>query len=59
MPMNRLRNLWLPLSSRDIIMMDWLNENIIGEIPKIDALKDDAKTTVKYSGVEKARKPDA
>ena len=48
-----------PLSSRDIILMDWLNENIIGEIPKIDELSDDAKTTVKYSGVEKAKKTDA
>ena len=45
-----------PLSSRDIIMMDWLNENIIGEIPVIDALVDDAKSTVKLSGVEKTRK---
>lgn len=44
-----------PLSSRDIILMDWLNENIIGEIPKIDALTDEAKTTVKFSGVEKTK----
>ena len=48
-----------PLSSRDIIMMDWLNENISGEIPKIDALTDEAKPTVKYIGVEKAKKADA
>ena len=41
--------------SKDIIMMDQLNENIIGEIPKIDVLKDEAKTTVKYGGVEKAK----
>lgn len=45
-----------PLRSKDIIMMDWLNENIIGEIPKIDALTDEAKTKVKYIGVEKAKK---
>ena len=44
-----------PLSSKDIIMMDWLNENIIGEIPKIDTLTDEAKSTVKFSGVEKAK----
>ena len=43
------------LDSKDIITMDQLNENIIGEIPKIDILKDEAKTTVKYSGVEKAK----
>jgi len=35
--------------------MDWLNENIIGEIPKIDTLTDEAKSTVKFSGVEKAK----
>jgi hypothetical protein len=35
--------------------MDWLNENIIGEIPKIDALDDEARATVKYSGVEKSK----
>lgn len=45
-----------PLDSRDIILMDWLNENIIGEIPKIDTLNDEAQTTVKFSGVEKAKK---
>ena len=43
------------LSSRDIIMMDKLNENIIGEIPKIDTLNDEAQNTVKYGGVEKAK----
>ncbi len=46
----------MPLSSMDVITMDWLNENVIGEIPKIDALVDEAKATVKYSGVEKAKK---
>ncbi len=44
-----------PLTSRDIILMDWLNENIIGEIPPIDALTEEAKTTVKFSGVDKTR----
>ena len=44
------------LESKDIIMMDQLNENIIGEIPKIDMLNDSAQTTVKYGGVEKAKK---
>ena len=43
------------LESRDIIQMDWLNENIVGEIPAMDALTDEAKTTVKYSGVEKSK----
>ena len=44
-----------PLTSMDVITMDWLNENVIGEIPKIDALDDEAKATVKYSGVEKTK----
>ena len=44
-----------PLTSMDVIKMDWLNENVIGEIPKIDALDDEAKATVKYSGVEKSK----
>ena len=48
-----------PLGSREIIMMDWLNENIIGEIPKIDTLKDEAQTAVKYGGVEKAKTTEA
>ena len=39
----------------EVIKMDWLNENVIGEIPKIDALDDEAKATVKYSGVEKTK----
>ena len=44
-----------PLTSMEVITMDWLNENIIGEIPKIDTLVDEAKATVKYSGVEKSK----
>ena len=44
-----------PLTSMEVITMDWLNENIIGEIPKIDTLDDEAKATVKYSGVEKSK----
>ncbi len=44
------------LTSREIIMMDWLNENIIGEIPTIDSLTDEAQTTVRYSGVAKAKR---
>ena len=44
------------LSDWDIITMDWLNENIIGEIPSIDSLNDKAQSTVKYSGVAKTRR---
>jgi basic membrane lipoprotein Med (substrate-binding protein (PBP1-ABC) superfamily) len=44
-----------PLTSMEVITMDWLNENVIGEIPKMDTLVDEAKATVKYSGVEKSK----
>ena len=40
----------------DVITMDWLNENVEGEIPKIDALIDEARAAVKFSGVEKSKK---
>ena len=43
------------LTSLEIIQMDWLCENIVGEIPAIGSLKEEAKTTVKISGVEKSR----
>ena len=41
-----------PLTSMDIIKMDWLNENIIGEIPEKDTLTEEAKSTVSVSGVK-------
>ena len=44
-----------PLGSRDIILMDWLNENIEGDIPKLDSLVDEAKPTVKVSGVARTK----
>lgn len=44
------------LTSMQVITMDWLCENIEGEIPKIDALDEIARATVKYSGVGKSKK---
>lgn len=44
------------LTSLDIIQMEWLCENIVGEIPAIDNLKEEAKTTVKVSGVGRSKK---
>lgn len=44
------------LSSMDIITMDWLNENVEGEIPKMDAMADEAKAILKYNGVGKTKK---
>jgi hypothetical protein len=42
-----------PLTSKDVITMDWLNENIIGEIPDADSLNDEARETVSVSGIKK------
>ncbi len=39
------------LSARQIINMDWLNENVIGAIPAWDELSDFAKATVGIAGV--------
>lgn len=44
-----------PLTSMQVITMDWLCENIEGEIPKVDSLIDEAKAAVKYSGVGKTK----
>ena len=35
-----------------IMRMDWLVENVIGEIPSIDTLQEQAKTVVELKGVE-------
>ena len=40
-----------PLTSKDVITMNWLNENIIGEIPAKETLTQAAKETVTVSGV--------
>lgn len=39
------------LTNEEIIQMNWLNENIVGRIPKLDELSDHAKATVEASGV--------
>ena len=54
---------WIPLAIAGVAAAvawivgkwDWLCENVIGEIPKIDALVEEARAAVKYSGVGKAR----
>ena len=54
----RSQNGWIrreneaPLTSKDIIAMDWLNENVIGEIPETETLNDEAKATVSVIGVK-------
>lgn len=39
------------LEPEDIIKMDWLAENIIGSIPTLDELKDEAKPIVMIQGL--------
>ena len=41
------------LAPDDIITMDWLSDNIIGEIPVIDALEDKAKPVAIQQGFNK------
>lgn len=40
------------MSPSDIMKMDWLVENVIGDIPTIDLLKEQAKPVVELKGVE-------
>ena len=37
----------------DIVKMDWLSDNIVGDIPTIDELKDEAKPIVELRGLYK------
>lgn len=41
-----------PLTDKEIITMDWLCDNVDGEIPDTWELEDDIKKTVKVSGVK-------
>ena len=40
------------MAPEDIMKMDWLAENVIGEIPSIDLLQEQAKPVVELKGVE-------
>ena len=46
------------LTNEDIITMDWLNENIIGEIPAQKKIVDSAQGTLNVSGVPASKKDD-
>ena len=43
------------LSPREIMKMDYLVENVIGSIPSMDTLIDDAKVVVELKGVEETK----
>lgn len=40
------------MSAENIMKMDWLVENVVGDIPSIDLLKEQAKPVVELKGVE-------
>ena len=40
------------LTPEEIITMDWLCENVVGEIPAAEGLSEEAKNTIRVSGVE-------
>ncbi|MDO4305706.1 MAG: BMP family ABC transporter substrate-binding protein [Eubacteriales bacterium] len=40
------------LSPEEIITMDWLAENIVGDIPKLEELQEEAKPVTEQQGVE-------
>ena len=43
------------MSPEDIMKMDYLVENVIGDIPTIDLIRDTAKTVVELQGVEEKK----
>lgn len=47
-----------PMSLQEIITMNWLCDNIVGRIPSIDELKEDAHTVVKLRGTNKEDLPE-
>lgn len=46
------------ITSEEIVTMDWLADNIIGSIPTMNELVDDAKPVVQIQGVAKAKVSD-
>ena len=46
------------ITAEGIITMDWLADNIIGSIPSMDDLVEEAKPIVQVQGVAKAKVPD-
>ena len=41
------------LSAEEVMKMDWLLDNVVGEIPVVDSLKEKARTIVELKGVRK------
>jgi len=47
------------LSPADVITMDWLVDNVIGNFPGLDEVKDEAKALVELQGIREIKQPDA
>ena len=43
------------MTSEQIMTMDWLADNVVGFIPVMDELSDDAKSLVEIQGVDKVK----
>ena len=46
-----------PLSSEDILRMDWLCSNVVGSIPDYDSLAEKARSLVRLQGIYRDRLP--
>ena len=47
------------ITAEEIITMDWLADNVIGFIPTMDQMEEDAKPIIQVQGVAKAKEPEA
>ena len=47
------------ISPKDIITMDWLADNVVGSIPAISELNEEAQAVAKMQGLGKTQTPDA
>ncbi len=46
------------ITAEEIITMDWLVDNVIGFIPTMDQMEEDAKPIIQVQGVAKAKEPE-
>ena len=46
------------ITAEEIVAMDWLNDNVVGSIPTMEELEEEAKPIVQVQGVAKAKSPD-
>ena len=46
------------IAPKDIITMDWLLDNVVGSIPKISDLTENAQAVARMQGLDKTQEPD-